>query len=797
MTGSMPQELDALSSQPMSELRRDGDLILSGSGGYLDDLPFENLAHAAILRSPHPHAKIVSVDASRAAAADGVLAVITGRDLVLEVNPLPHFFDPAIFDLPTATFYALATDKVRWVGEPVVAVAAATLAQAEAALELVDVEYEVLPHVIEAQDALRAGAPLLFDHWSDNVLAMFPFEEGDAESAIESSPHSLRDTLSVQRFQTAPMEGRGYVGQWERGDRITLHASTQNPHLVRTGLATTLGISEANIRVVQPRVGGGFGHKFNGYQEESLVCLLSRRAARPVKWLETREEGLLIGAREFEHEFRVGFESDGVINGITCTSIGNVGCLSTWGGWSMTYPHGMVFPGPYRIKHYKVESYSVVTNKAPWNGARGYGKESSALVIELIVDLVAKSLGIDPVEVHRVNFIGAQELPYWTQAKHLDSGDYAGALDKVLELSGYRELRSAQKSRPRDANLLGIGVAFELTPEGGDFGGSFVRGHDTSTVRVSPTGTVTVLTGVTSPGTGNETSIAAVVAREFGIHPSGVRVLQGDTDTSPFGFGNFSSRSLTAGGGAAVKAARRIKAQLTEGAAVLMSIAHADVEFAGGLVFSRLDPENSINFAFLCDQVFRHSFVNPDLTHPQLEATYTDRPDNFTHVPNAEGNMSAYPNFPYSAHVAVVEIDRETGCPTLRDYSCVHDCGVVINKVFVDGQLNGAIAMGVGGALLEELPFSADGHPQAVTFKQYLLPRATDLPRIRLGSQVTPSPFTVLGSKGAGESGVGGALASVTIAVNDALHPLGVSVRSLPLTPSKILDAIVKSGAQA
>jgi carbon-monoxide dehydrogenase large subunit len=559
----------------------------------------------------------------------------------------------------------------------------------------------------------------------------------------------------------------------------------------------TLGISEANIRVVQPRVGGGFGHKFNGYQEESLVCLLSKKAGKPVKWLETRAESLLVGAREFSHDFRVGFEPDGRINAIHDRSIGNIGCLSTWGGWSMIYPNGMSFPGPYTIKHYKVESYGIVTNKAPWNGARGYGKESAALVIERMVDLVAKSTGLDPIEVRRVNFVPSEGFPYWTQAKHLDSGNYQGALDQVVELSGYHEWRRLQRVQPADRPLIGVGVAFEVTPEGGDFGGSFVRGHDTTTVRVSPTGTINVLTGVTSPGTGNETSIVALVAREFGVRPETVSISQGDTAVSPYGFGNFSSRSLVAGGGAAVLASREIKAKLTTAAAALLEIDESDVIFECGTVHSISRPDTTIEFGHMCDQIYRTSYVNPGLVEPQLEATCTDRPDNFTHVPNNDGRMSAYPSYPFSAHVAVVEIDRETGYPTLIDYSCVHDCGTIINQKFVDGQLNGAIAMGIGGALYESQPFGEDGHPESLTFKQYLLPRATDLPPFRLGNQVTPSPYTLFGSKGAGESGVGGSLASVTIAVNDALEQLGAKVHCLPLTPSRILDAILTSKAQS
>ncbi|MFF0148421.1 carbon-monoxide dehydrogenase large subunit [Amycolatopsis sulphurea] len=800
MTATRPPPADAGSPQwdPTADAveqtrRKDGDQLLTGRATYLDDIEPPGTLHCAILRSPHAHARIRSVDATTARQCRSVRAVVTGAEAVALAEPLPHFFEPSIVGGRTTTVRVLAVDKVRYVGDPVAAVVAGTLADAEAALAAIEVDYEVLPAAVEAEQALAEGAPKVFDEWDDNVLIRLPFAEGDAAAALAAAAHVLTGEAHIQRYQTTPMEPRGYLAHWERTGKLTFYASTQNPHPLRTNLSTIFGLPEDRIRVVATRLGGGFGHKFNGYPEEPLVCLLSRMTGAPVKWLETRADSLLVGAREFSHEFSVGFDDDGRILAITDRIVGNVGCLATWGGWSMTYPAGMTFPGPYLVTDYAIESVAVVTNKAPWNGARGYGKESATLALERMVDLVAQELGLDPAEVRRRNFIPPERFPHWTAAKHLDSGNYTGALDKVIELSGYHRQRDLQREVRSRGGLRGIGVSFELTPEGGDFAGSFVRGFDTSTVRVSPKGAITVLTGVTSPGTGNETSIAALVAREFGVTVAEVSVLQGDTDSCPYGFGNFSSRSLAAGGGAAVLAAREVRERMALAAGILLETKPESLVFAAGRVHAT-DGERSMSFGEVAEQVYRRAYAIPGLDQPLLEATKVGGPGNFHHVPDEQGRMSAYPTYPYSTHVAVVDVDGETGQVRILDYTCVDDCGVQINPKFVEGQLYGGIAMGIGGAMSEQQPYDDAGQPLARTLKHYLVPRANDLPDIRLGHQCTPSPYTLLGTKGAGESGVGGAVACLANAVNDALLPLGVRVTSMPLSPPHVLRAIRSGG---
>jgi carbon-monoxide dehydrogenase large subunit len=790
VTGTNPAGAD------MQPRRRDGDLLVSGRAEFLDDIAPPGLLHAAILRSTHPHARIRSIWTDKAVATPGVRLILTGERAAELVGPMPAFFEPALVGCRTFEFRCLAVDTVRWVGQPIAAVVAETLADAEAARDQIVVDYEPLPAVFDVESAIKTNAPLVFGDWEDNVVGKFRFAEGDAPGKIAGSDYSLSGCVRVGRHQSAPMETRGYLASWDRGGKLSFWGSTQNPHPLRTNLSVMLGLPEEQIRVVATRLGGGFGHKFNGYAEEPLVCILSRLVEAPVKWLETRAESLLVGARDFVNHFTVGFGEDGRVRGLSARILGNVGALETWGGWTMTFAAAMTYPGPYQIKDYEVESSPVVTNKAPWNGYRGYGKEQAAIVLERIMDMIAQRLGIDPAEVRRRNFIRSDAFPYWTAAKRLDSGNYEGALELALKLAGYEALRSRQEEARKSGRYLGIGVAFELTPEGGDFAGSFVRGFDTSTVRVSPSGRVTVLTGVTSPGTGNETSFAQLVAREFGISIDTVSVVQGDTDSCPYGFGSFSSRSIATGGAAAVLAAREIRERMTSAAAILLECDSAEIEFADSQVRSQTDPTKSMPFTKLADTIYRRVWVTPGLDQPLLEATKVGRPTNIHHVPDDKGRFSPYPTYPYSAHVALVDVDVETGVVHVEEYAAVDDCGVVITPRFVDGQLYGAIAQGIGGALWEHQPYDDAGKPIAQTLKHYLIPRAPDLPTLRLAHQHTPSPFTLLGTKGAGESGVGGAMAAIANAVNDALVPLGVLVHQLPLNPPTVLAAIL-NGANA
>ena len=557
-----------------------------------------------------------------------------------------------------------------------------------------------------------------------------------------------------------------------------------------------MGLPETAVHVVAPTIGGGFGMKMHGHPEETLVCVLSKLAGRPVKWAEMRNESLLIGGREQRHRFRVAFDDEGVVSGLEVDIVGNVGALQALSSWGMIFVTALSFPAGYRIANARIDFTIVATNKGVWNGARGYGKEATNLCMERIMDLVARSLDLDPVEVRRRNLVRADEFPYSTiSGLNIDSGDYHGALDQTLELLGYSDWRERQAQALADGKYLGVGIAYELTPEGADIPHTIVGGYDTTTVKMGPDGAVTVLTGVTSPGGGNDTGIAQIVGAELGVDPQAMLVIQGDTDVCPYGFGNYSGRSMLVGGGSAALAARDIGERLRKVGGVMLEADPEDIELADGRVCVRDDVGRAVPVADVAKAVYTLAFAEASLVEPPLEATHTYKPGNIDHTPDEKGRINPYPTYSNGAYAAVVEIDIETGVVKLLDVASVHDCGTIINPALVEGQSLGGIVMGVGAALMEEQHYDDDGRLLTNRLKSYLMPRAGDLPSIKLGHQVTPSPYTLLGTKGAGEASVGGGLAAVVNAVDDALQPFGVTVREFPLTPPRILELISRAEA--
>ena len=769
--------------------RRRGDVFLTGRATYVADIELEGAVHLAILRSPVAHARIVDVDLAAARAMPGVVAALDGREAARLAGPLPHFVDPATFGGRTVDIRCLALDEVRYVGEPVAAVVAETLLDAEEAVARIDVRYEELPAVLDAEAALEPGAPSSVSAWPDNVLMSGVYEDGDAAARIAAAPHRLDGELRIGRSSTQPMETRGYVADWDaRAQRLTLHGSCQNPHPLRTVLANCLGLVEDQVRVVVPDVGGAFGLKMHGHPEEPLVCVLSRLVGRPVRWIEPRSDCLLVGGRQQLHRFAAGFDDDGVVLGLRDELIADVGALGAAPGWGMAYLTALTFPTGYRIPDCEARFTIVATNKSPWNASRGYGKEATNLVMERVMDLVAAELGLEPAEVRRRNLIRADEFPYKTSGGlNIDSGDYHAVLEKALAVIDEPAQRARQSELRADGRHVGIGLAFELTPEAGGTPGTLVGGFDSSTVRVSPSGAVTVLTGVTTPGGGNDTGIAQIVAGELGVDPAKIAVIQGDTDRCPFGFGNFSGRSMVVGGSAAALAARDIAATLRGVAGRLLSSAPDDVVLADG--FART-AAGQLSFEEVVLHVYTDAFgVARDVEVP-LESTRTYRPDNLTFVPDERGRAQTYPTYSNAVHACVVEVDAETGCVSVERYGVAHDCGTIINPTLVEGQMHGAVAMGIGAALSEVLVHDASGALSSDALKSYVLPRASDLPEIEVVHHVTPSPFTLLGTKGAGEAGLGGAMAAVANAVADALSPLGARVTEVPLTPPAVLRAI-------
>ncbi len=767
--------------------RLGGERLLTGRGAYFADLDAPGALHCALLRSPHAHARIVRIDATKALADPSVAALLTGEDAARIAGPIAHAMNPADFGSTPVDVRCLAVDEVLYEGHPLVALAAATPADALRAAGLVEVEYEPLPAVLDAREALVEGSPTAYASWKDNIVMRRRLSNGDPAAVLESAPRKLRSSIAVQRTTTTPLEPRGYLATWDPlTDRLTLIGTIQNPHPERMLLAQSLGIEEEQIRVVAPTLGGAFGAKMRGQPESLIVALLARAAGAPVRWLEDRRESFLVGAREQTHEFEVAFDEQGTLLALHVRAIADVGIVGAAPGWGMSFLTALTFPTGYRVQDVEIEMTAVTTNKGPWLAARGFGKEASNLVMERALDLVARSLDADPAEIRCRNLVSPAEFPYRTATGlNLDSGEYVRAVNQVLEALDYAGAREERARGRAEGRLPGIGIAFELTPEAADIPGTITSGFDTSTVKISPSGTVTVLTGVTSPGGGSDTAIVQVVADRLGVPLETISLVQGDTDRCPYGFGNSSARATVVGSSSAALAADEVHAKLLAVAAAMLSVDTSEITIADGR--ARTLDGRELTIAEIARAAYTRSFEIASVIEPPLEATRAYRPGNIDHNPDAAGRIQPYPTYSYAVHASYLEVDPETGTVKLLRHAVAHDCGTMINPALVEGQMLGGIVMGIGSALSEQLVYDRDGHLLTDRFKTYLLPRASDVPPITVVHLETPSPFTLLGAKGAGETGVGGAQAAIANAVDDALQPAGATIERLPLAPPEIL----------
>jgi carbon-monoxide dehydrogenase large subunit len=796
-----------------------GDAFVAGVAKYTSDFQFPGQLHAHVLRSPHAHARIRRVDLSGATKVAGVVLAMEGNEAAALLGPVPHYIDPVGFGGQTVPIRCLALDKVWNYGQPVAVVVAEDKRTARYAAARIQVDYEPLPVVLEAEDAIAPGAPVVVPGWKDNSIMALPFVNGDVAKAFERAHRVVKTTVRIHRFSTQPIETRVYNAVPDPETHgLTFYGTSQNPHPLRHVLSQALRMPENLIRIVAPAVGGAFGMKMHGHPEEALVCLLALRTGRPVKWVEDREECLLIGAREQIHEMELALAKDGEILGLRDRALANTGAPSACPGWGMAFLTGLTMPGPYKVQDVDVLMNIVVTNKPSWNASRGYGKEATALALELAIDEAARQTGLDPIELRLRNFVPKDAFPYDSPTGLIyDSGDYGGAVLKALDALGYGEWKQRREASRQalgfgaatkvaggggvparsttgaaateSPRLIGIGLAYELTPEGGAIPGTMVAGYDSSTVRVGPDGSVMLLTGVTTPGTGNPTGMAQIVADELGVTVESIRVVQGDTTTCPYGFGNYSGRSTIVGGGAAALAAREVREKILTIGAALLGVDKATVTMERGVVRSTAAAATLPlkDVAYAC---YTRAYDIGLAITPPLEAQATFRPGLIRHSPDAKGRINPYPSYSNAAYATVCEVDLETGQVKLLKFAAAHDCGKVINPVLVEGQACGAISFGIGGMLNEEIRFDANGKQLTSSFVDYVMPRALDVPPIAMVHHDTPNPVTYMGLKGAGEAGVGGSAAAVVNAVNDALAPLGVAINELPLTAPKVWAAI-------
>ncbi|MFE2187689.1 xanthine dehydrogenase family protein molybdopterin-binding subunit [Streptomyces sp. NPDC059455] len=770
---------------------RNNRVCAAGAGTYVDDVRPAGRTVMAVLRSPHAHARIVRVDIAAAAARPDVALVLDGAGLRADgivVRPGGSF---ANFTVRQSDRVPLAVGVVRYVGEPVVAIVAEDFVAARAALDLVEVEYAPLSALADAESALTA--PPIEDGWPDNVMVDYPFVKGDPDAVLAAAASVLRGSLRCGRLAPSPIEPRGIVSSWDPyRETLTCWASTQSPHVLRTLLAAVVSLPDSAVRVIQPQVGGAFGSKLPMFGEDVLTAVASMRLGVPVAWTEQRHEYLTAAghSRDVGCDYEVAFRPDGRITALAVDLLADLGAPTTVAGWAMSIVTAGCLPGSYDIGDVRVRMRGVVTNRGPWQAYRGYGKEVACFVMERILDHVARATGQDRVDVRLRNFLPPTAFPYTQPCGWItDSGDYAGTLSeaaKLIDYAGFERRRAEARAQGR---LLGIGFAHELTPEGSSRPDSLLGGTDSATVRISPRGDVTVLTGVTSPGTGNETGIAQVVADTLGCDLERVRVEQGDTASCPHGNGNYSSRSMTFGGASARLAAGELRSRLAAvGASILCTTAER-VRIADGNVTGPTGTTVSL------DEVAAEVYRNPHGRHmtglpPGLEATRSYRMPNVYHQPDVDGRYNQYPTWSFASAACVVEVDEETGAVRVDQFALVHDSGGIVNPLLADAQLHGAVLQGVGAGLYEEISYDDTALPFAQTLREYTLPSARESVDLLLGHRSTPSPFTVDGRKGVGESGISAPTPALASAIEDALREYDIQLTQAPFAPARVWAAI-------
>lgn len=765
--------------------------FLQGKGKYVANLQIPGMAHLFIKRSPHAHAKVVRIDTAAAAAAPGVIAVFTGQDLIDGgVGKLPCGWMVPDIKVPTRWPVVPVGDKVRHVGDSVAVVVAETAYQAEDALDLIDVTYEILPAVVDARKAMQPGQPLLHDDIPDNVTYTWALgDKAAVDQAFQAAANVVELDLINQRLIANAMEPRATAAQWNAAsEEMTVWTTSQNPHPIRLLLsAFTLGIPEHKLRVISPDVGGGFGSKIFHYPEEIITPWVARKVNRPVRWVASRSESFMTDSQGRDHitQCKMALDADGKITALHVeTWADHGGYLSTFAPLIPTAFYHCLLSGLYKIPLIYGITYATLTNTVPVDAYRGAGRPEAAYVIERLVDLAARKLDMDPIDFRRKNFIQPDEFPYQTPVAMIyDSGDYNRLFDAATQAADYSAMRAAQAAARQEGRLVGIGVAGCIEASGpapskiAGALGSAVGFWESGIIRVHPSGKVTVLTGSHAHGQGHETAFAQIVADELGVPMEDVEVVHGDTGAIPFGMGSYGSRSAAVGGSALVKSAEKVRKKMLKIAAHQFEVDEADLVFdrAQGGIHVKGSPDKRKSFFEVAFAAYTAHNL-PDDIEPGLEESSFYDPSNFT--------------FPNSAHLCQVEVDRDTGQVTIQKYVAVDDVGKVINPMLVEGQILGGVVQGVGQALWEHGVYDESGQLLTGSFMDYTMPRADGFPTITAARTETPSPHNPLGVKGAGEMGTIAATVAVANAVMDALAPLGIRHLDMPFTPERVWKAM-------
>ena len=782
--------------------RTEDPRLIKGLAHYVDDIKLPDTLHVSFVRSVYAHARIKSIDTADALSAPGVVAVYTGADVADKIGPVPCA--SALPDLKVPDHRVLAKDRVYFVGHPIAAVVAKDCYAARDAVDLVMVDYEDLPAVTDVEAAANGG-PRVHENFADNIAYKLTAGEGDIDAAFSAAERTVKQRILHKRLAPIAMEPRGVLARYFPGEEeLTVWSSTQIPHLLRTQLALMIGIPENKLRVITPEVGGGFGSKLNVYGEEALVGWISMQLAKPVKWIETRRENFqaTIHGRGQVGNIEVAFKNDGTITGLRYNVFADLGAYHQLLTPAIPTLTGLMLSGAYKIPAIQINITACFTNKMATDAYRGAGRPEATYVVERAMDLVAADLKMDPAELRRKNFPAASEFPFHTATGlDYDSGDYEAALNKAQGIADYAKLRTDQKAARAAGRLIGIGISTyveicalgpsQAMPAGG---------WESATVRIEPTGKVTVLTGASPHGQGQETSFAQIAADELGVDLHDVTVIHGDTGVVQYGIGTFGSRATAVGGTAVYVAIQKLKEKAHKIAAHMLKADATRLSFEGGryslqaasaataagtsepvvpvgeapaaaLPEPHTDGKSSLTIQEIALAAHIAKELPPD-TEPGLSATYFFEPKNFT--------------FPFGTHIAVVEVDRDTGDIKFLRYVAVDDCGKVINPMLVDGQVHGGIVQSIGQAMFEEVVYDEQGQLITGTLMDYALPRASHIPNFELDRTETPSPVNPLGVKGVGEAGTIGATPAIVGAIVDALAPFGVKHLDMPIKPEAL-----------
>ena len=760
--------------------RNEDARFLAGKGEYLADLNIPGTREVAFLRSTIAHGLIHSIEIPEEYRSQVFLLSDLGN-----IKPVRAVLNDPSYRV--SDFPAMASDRVRFVGEAIAMCVAPTRAEAEDVAQQIFVEFEELPIVVDALRSADGTAPVIREGWPDNVVFVSEPSGGDMDAVIAKADITIERELHMHRQCVVSLEGRGVLAYRDkRLDELVIYSSTQQPHIIRTVLAPLIGEKEHKMRVVAPDVGGGFGVKNNLQQEEIAVAALAKIVNFPVRWIEDRREHLTASAQAREHHYKMKLHADmnGRILGLQADVVVDAGAYSIW-PWSSAMEANMVagvMPGPYNMEAYSGRGITVVTNKPPHGPYRGVGRPGACFALERMIDELARATGREPHELRIENMITPDQMPYTTLASRLyDSGDYPESVRRAAEMVDVQAIRERQRHNGEDGIYVGLGLASytEQTAHGTQEWCARklteVFGYEAATARFTPDGQLILEVAIQNHGQGLETTLAQVAATELSVHPATVVVRHGDTSISPYGLGTFASRSMVMAGGAVGRATEELAKKVKRIGAHLLQSTVEDVDLQDGAVVSN---GRSLPFSEVTRAAYRHAQDLPEGEEPGLSVTVTYQPESGTGA------------FAYATHAAVVSIDSNTGLTEFIDYVIVHDCGTIVNPMIVEGQIQGGLAQGIGNALYEQSPYDDEGQPLASTFLDYLLPGFPEVPTARIGHIEIPSPFTRYGIKGMGEGSAIGTPAAVVNAINDALREIGVEINETPVTPDRILSAI-------